>query len=292
MNILRTLLLTSLLLAWLSACGGKTEPNRPATEPLETEPSAAAGQDAAKPDEDTEPSVIEGSEIEEETIEIKDSADGQPLLTACVTRPDVTGLVDGAAKRAIDRYYDACYREEKEWWVGGLADFARENKKSAADCGGTFLPFTVMESSEIVYDGSAFLAIRRDVEAYTGGAHGSHMVYCENFRKADGELVTMADVFRTEDYKSVILSQIADRSSQEDTEGEYSGRDFYQNWDEMLDRSFDESSFFIGPESLTIVYQEYDIAPYSAGTQTFLVSYSDISNELSERFLQEIYGGK
>lgn len=285
MKLLRTLWTASLLVALLCACGGSdTTSSEPAQEAA---PPKAPEQETVQPSEEPEQSVIEGGDLGEETTVIRDSSDGLTLLTASIIRPNVDGLVEGAAKKAIERYYDNLYREEKEWWTGGLVDFARENKKAAADYGGDFLPFSVQETNEIVYDGSAFLSIKRDLEMYTGGAHGSHIVSCENFRKSDGSLVGLGELFRAADYKEALLRRIASWVLQNGF-----GGDYYENWEEMLDTNFDESSFCIGREALTVFYQEYDIAPYAAGAQYFPVSYADISNELSEPFLRDIYGGK
>lgn len=285
MKMLRTLILSSLLLALLCACGNRQTPSEPAQDAAP--PAPPQQEDTTDPPEEPTEAVIDGGELGEETTVIKDSEDGLPLLTACVTRPNVDGLLEGSAKKAVERYYDELYREQKEWWTGGLVDFARENKKAAADYGGDFLPFSALESNEIVYDGDAFLSIRRNTELYTGGAHGSHIVSCENFRKSDGSLVALHELFRTAEYKDTLLRQITDWISQQDLGGEY-----YDNWEEMLASGFDETSFSIGREALTIFYQEYDIAPYAAGAQMFPISYAAISNELSESFLREIYGGK
>lgn len=168
MKLLRILIVTSLLLALLCACGEREAPDGPAQEAAPTPPEPEQAEPAEEPAQVT----IDGGDSGEEMTVIKDSADGQPLLTAYIMRPNVDGLVDGAAKKAIDRYYDDLLREEKDWWTGGLVDFARENKKAAADYGGDFLPFTIYATNEIVYDGGAFLSIRRDTEMFTGGAHG------------------------------------------------------------------------------------------------------------------------
>lgn len=286
MKMLRTLFLASLLLAQLCACGNpqaasNPTPDAPSAEPPKQETSAAEKKEL--PFE----TISDDAEPDEETTTIEDSTDGQPLLTACIVRPNVDGLVEDAVKKTIDRYYDELYREEKAWWTGGLVDFARENKKNAADYGGNFFPFSVRESSEIVYDGEAFLSIQRDTEVYTGGAHGSHVVSCENFRKTDGSLVSLKDLFRIDSYKEVLLHHMAGWVANQNISADY-----YEGWEEMLDTNFNENSFSIGGEALTVFYQEYDIAPYAAGAQALPIPYADISNELSESFLRDIYGGK
>ncbi len=210
--------------------------------------------------------MVDGGDTREEAIIIKDT-DGLPLVSTYVTRPDVTGLVESAAKKAIERYYDDLYRQEQEWWTDGLVDFARENKKAAADYGGDFLPFTV----------------------YTGGAHGSHAVSCDNFRKSDGSLVKLSELFRDGSYQDVLLEHVAAYIRNSLPENAPA---LYDNWEDTLKSTFDENHFFIDREALTIVYQEYDIAPYTSGAQFFPVAYADISNELSESFLRDIYGGK
>ncbi len=285
MSMLRTFLITGSALMLLCACGNQKEtPAAPAAEILPAAPKQEEQQPAEPPAE----TVVDGGDTREEAIIIKDT-DGLPLVSTYVTRPDVTGLVESAAKKAIERYYDDLYRQEQEWWTDGLVDFARENKKAAADYGGDFLPFTVTETNEIVYDGKAFLSIRRDLETYTGGAHGSHAVSCDNFRKSDGSLVKLSELFRDGSYQDVLLEHVAAYIRNSLPENAPA---LYDNWEDTLKSTFDENHFFIDREALTIVYQEYDIAPYTSGAQFFPVAYADISNELSESFLRDIYGGK
>ena len=282
MKMLRTLFITGSVLLLLSSCGGREAPATSVTDTPPVQPKQETQPVPITPEE----TIIEGDQTQEECTTVNDT-DGLPLLTAYITRPDVSGLVDGAAKKAIDRYYDELYRKEAEWWTGDLVNFARENKKAAEDYGSEFMPFSIAETSEIVYDGSAFVSIRRDLETYTGGAHGSHAVSCENFRKSDGSLVKLAELFREADYKNALLQLLT-----QTIEGMEKQQSLYDNWQELLDQTFDADRFLIGPEALTIVYQEYDIAPYALGVQTFPLSYADLSNVLIEPFLREIYGGK
>lgn len=280
MTIRRALLISILLLTLLSACGRKETDISPE---IESDPPAQQ-----QPEEPATQTVIEGEEVSEEQTVIKDT-DGTPLVTVSITQPDVTDLVEGAAKKEIDAYYEELYRTEKKWWSGELVEFARENKKAAEDYGGEFYPFTVNETNEVMYDGEAFLSIKRDYEIYTGGAHGSNIIYCENFRKADGSLLQLTDVFRIEAYKPVVLNAIAASIEAEQAAGESV---YYADWEALIDTCFDENAYYLGDEALTFIYQPYDVAPYSAGVRYFPVSYADISNELSESFLRSIYGGK
>lgn len=287
MKMLRTLFLTGSVLMMLCACGEKTEP---AAQDTDVVPPASSNQDEQAPTNQPAETVVDGDETKEEMTVIKDT-DGLPLLTASVTRPNLSGLVEGSAKKTIDRYYDDLYQQEQKWWEEDLIDFARENKKAAANYGGDFLPYTVEETNQIIYNGDTFLSIRRDLSAYTGGAHGSNAISCDNFRKSDGSLVQLSELFRSNNYKELLVQNIAEqiKSMQEnpDKEAFFSG-----DWPDALENTFDESHFLISGEALTIVYQEYDIAPYAAGPQLFQIAYADISNELSETFLRDIYGGK
>ena len=287
MKMLRTLFLTGSVLIMLCACGEQKEP---AAQDADTVPPASSNQDEQAPADQPTETVVDGDDTNEEMTVIKDT-DGLPLLTASITRPNVSGLVVGAAKKSIDRYYDDLYQQEQEWWKEDLVDFARENKKAVANYGGDFLPYTVGGINQIIYNGDTFLSIRRDLSTYTGGAHGSTAISCDNFRKSDGSPVHLSELFREDNYKELLVQNIKEQieSMQEnpDNEAFFSG-----DWPDALESTFDEAHFLIGSEALTIVYQEYDIAPYAAGPQLFQIDYADISNELSETFLRDIYGGK
>lgn len=303
MKMLRTLFLTGSVLMMLCACGERKEPAAEADPPA----APTAGQDepapAAQPEpEDTllenggdgetkekaeQPAPPETPETPEEDVTVIKDSDGSPLLTACVTRPALSDLVEGAALKAINRYYDDLYRQEQDWWSEDLVDFARETKKASADYGGSFLPFTVNESSQVLYNGEAFLSVRRDLATYTGGAHGSNAISCDNFRKSDGSLVQLSELFREDNYKEILLQKMT-----EQIESAGDSMMLSANWPSTLESTFDETHFLIEDEALTIVYQEYDIAPYAAGAQLFRITYADLSNDLDESFLRDIYGGK
>ena len=112
--------------------------------------------------------------------------------------------------------------------------------------------------------------------AYLGGAHPDYGLHAWNFDLSSGTfvgLMTLTD--RPEELRETIVWEVASQIfASEYREG------FYNDWYNLL---LDKEDFevFFSPESLTVFFKEYEIAPHAVGVPIFEIPYSSISRFLN-----------
>ncbi len=129
--------------------------------------------------------------------------------------------------------------------------------------------------AEINRIGSLLSVLEGDY-VYLGGAHPGYGLYAWNFDLNNGmfvDLMSLTD--RPEELRETIVREVASQiSASEYREG------FYDNWYDILLEKEDFEVFF-GAENLTVIFQEYDIAPHAVGVPIFEIPYSSISRFLN-----------
>jgi hypothetical protein len=70
------------------------------------------------------------------------------------------------------------------------------------------------------------------------------------------------------DDKTYLLSQI-------DSQIKKNPDIYFENYKELIAKTFDRNHFYCTPDGIVIYYQQYDIAPYSSGIREFLIPYSN-----------------
>ena len=115
---------------------------------------------------------------------------------------------------------------------------------------------------------------------YTGGAHPNYMSQNFNFDLNNGKRIELNDIFEG-DYKKTLL-QAADKElrKQQDIPAKAPLNDFI--FEDNLTLNDD---FYLSPESITFVYDPYEIAPYAFGTITLPIYFKDIKDIIKKNGL-------
>lgn len=103
---------------------------------------------------------------------------------------------------------------------------------------------------------------------YTGGAHPVTDVETMNFNMNSGELLQYQDIFARTDGLYEFLSDYAYRALRPSL-GEFWQDDTFTGGLDPKAENF--QSFVVTPDGLVLIFEHYQIAPYSAGIQTCLV---------------------
>lgn len=124
--------------------------------------------------------------------------------------------------------------------------------------------FTLLSDYEVKINTAKTLSIVQKSYMYTGGAHGQHFVTTQTFDLTNGQLITLDKLFNNntyiEQFNKMIAQEIARRN-----------KSFY--WFKGIDAN---QKFFLTPEGLFLLFERYQIAPYSEGNIYFFFPYSDL----------------
>lgn len=119
------------------------------------------------------------------------------------------------------------------------------------------------------------------VDYFEGGAHGNHQLETMNFDVKTGRLLALKDIF-TPGYEhqlnNLLLKALKEKEGVK-TLAELKEKGYLNAMD-----IFTPQNFILGDETITFVYNPYEIAPYSVGETEIVISYSAIENILSHTF--------
>ena len=124
--------------------------------------------------------------------------------------------------------------------------------------------FTLLSDYEVKINTPKTLSILQKTYMYTGGAHGQHIVTAQTFDLTNGQLITLDNLFKDNTY----IEQLNEKITQEIARR---NKSFY--WFKGIDEN---QKFFLTPEGLFLLFERYQIAPYSEGNIYFFFPYSDL----------------
>ncbi|MCR4920301.1 MAG: RsiV family protein [Bacteroidaceae bacterium] len=121
------------------------------------------------------------------------------------------------------------------------------------------------------------------LETYQGGAHGSYQLSYLNFDEADGYL-DKRSVFREETLPRLI--EALTRQLLADNGCKTVDELIEQTSITMLGDIFVENNFLIRNDGIMFIYNQYEIAPYSAGLISIFLTYPQLRDFLRPEFVK------
>ncbi|NLJ59164.1 MAG: DUF3298 and DUF4163 domain-containing protein, partial [Tissierellia bacterium] len=136
-------------------------------------------------------------------------------------------------------------------------------------------PFNIYNAymvHEITYNENCFLSMYIDKYEYTGGAHGTTERSSYTWELWNGTNLSLRNFFKPgTDYRDFIIEEITRQADRNNRQDPYLYFDDYRS---LIIKNFNEDSFYLTPEGITIYYQQYDIGPYVSGIIEFTIPYS------------------
>jgi len=127
-----------------------------------------------------------------------------------------------------------------------------------------------LEANQIENDCDDVLSYSELIDTYLGGAHGSHYVQYFNFDRATGKLFSIQDVVPA-DKETLVLEAMQDRLC-EDWEAKDLADLQEKTGITMLGDLYLTNNFLLQGDSITFLFNQYEIAPYAAGLISVTVS--------------------
>lgn len=126
----------------------------------------------------------------------------------------------------------------------------------------------------ITYNDNCFLSLYIDKYEFTGGTHGNTIRTSNTWELCTGESIDLYCFFEPHiDYTHMIIQEIITQA--EENVKENPGI-YFDDYKDLIIKSFNPDSFYMSPNGITIYYQQYDIAPYATGIVEFTIPYVKI----------------
>ena len=157
--------------------------------------------------------------------------------------------------------------------LGDLFADANEYTAAMADAGIDDALFAMDLKVRDAYVNGDVLSIVLEEYSYTGGAHGSSLRCAFNYDLKDGHLLAWEEISAdsstlAKTLKEYIIAQASSNS--------YDDYYFFDYYEEYLDSAFGDGTWYFSNEGLTIIYNQYTIAPYAAGIIEFTIPLEEI----------------
>ena len=107
----------------------------------------------------------------------------------------------------------------------------------------------------------------------TGGAHGSSLRYALNYDLNDGKRLTWEDISTD---STALSKTLKDYIVTQASSSKYEDYYFFDYYEDSLDSAFGDDTWYFNNQGLTIIYNQYAIAPYAAGIIEFTMPLEDI----------------
>ena len=142
---------------------------------------------------------------------------------------------------------------------------AIETYKYNKENGYPTMVYEVYRNFEVTYNSLNIISLYADEYTFTGGAHGNTIRSSQNWNLIQGTLIPLENFFPNNPYFMInILKEINKQIA------EHPDIYFENSCNLVLDK-FNPKSYYIIPNNIVIYFQQYDIAPYSSGIQTFTI---------------------
>ncbi len=128
--------------------------------------------------------------------------------------------------------------------------------------------FEALQTFESTYNEACIISLYFDNYQYTGGAHGLTIRTSQTWNLRTGQMIKLKELYKCAgDYRRYIKDKIIEmiRANPEL---------YFENYEELVEQTFNINSFYCTPQGVVIYFQQYDIAPYSSGIREFLLPYN------------------
>jgi hypothetical protein len=130
----------------------------------------------------------------------------------------------------------------------------------------------------ITYNQNCAISLYFDKYEYTGGAHGNTVRLSQMWSLNTGRQISLRSLFPDNphyisDLKNEIISQI-------EVQIRMGNNIYFDNYKDLVNKTFNSDSFYLTPDALVIYFGQYDIAPYSSGIPEFHIPYKKVNAAL------------
>ncbi len=138
-----------------------------------------------------------------------------------------------------------------------------------------FFPFYYNRIMTVEYNDNNLLVVSDNVYLYLGGAHGMNNISYYNIDLKTGKLLKLPDIIKdTNALKKLIYNQLEEQN-----------RFLFVTGDNLPL----PSNFYISGKNLMLIYNPYEIAPYSEGQITVEFSFKDLKDIIDSGFIKTYF---
>lgn len=187
------------------------------------------------------------------------------ILKYSISYPKITYSDYSNCMECFNLYNESIALELQRRAENELFTEAKELYDFNSSNGYPLMTYEVMLDFNITYNFDNLLSLYYDEYIFSGGAHGNTIRSSQNWDLLNCYQVPFYCFWNNNPYFLIDVFKSINRQIAKNPEY------FFDNYCELVLETFNPESYYITPNCLTVFFQQYDIAPYSSGIQTFCV---------------------
>ena len=207
-------------------------------------------------------------QILEETLTVRE----KDVLHYRITYPKFVSSAFRRTLAGINRFYQQKAHEYRQHCRTIL--YAQAAEQVLYDPEGQFpiVSYEAILDFSVTYNDDCILSLYFDRYEFTGGAHGNTVRFSDTWGLQGGRrLPVSAFIARPVYFKTYLIDKVIEQIQQNIESGQAT---YFEPHESNAIETFRAENYYLTPKGLVVYYQQYDIAPYSSGIQTFLIPYS------------------
>lgn len=254
-----------------SACGGSTQQETTVTPAPVGQPSPSP---TPYPETTPEPEEVPAVSISIETINGVRTVDQFDVGTFSYEYPKI--IVNGEDSEAYDTLRS--WADEMQQTAESTAQNLMEEAEN------TYREFPLNFSSPFFYTRTlekpvvtdSITVVIENTSMYLGGAHPSHISYAWVIDTEDGKLLTLADLGVEDEIISAAAEDVVRQIKENGLKDQ-----LFPDFEDAVKDSILDGSWYLTKDGFALIFPEYSIAPYSAGSFEFTVGYGVLDGIIS-----------
>jgi len=207
------------------------------------------------------------TEVTENIIEGSFSFNGTEILRYKISYPVFSNLDYAECTERLNNFYHQKAIELKKYCDCALYDLALHSYRVAVRNNFPIPTFEVLQSYTVTYENDFIISLFFEHYKYLGGAHGSTTRHSQTWNLHRCRLIKFEQMATYPPNFRLHLFNFIEEEIKKEPET------YFENYSELLRRTFNKNSFYLTNDGIVIYYGQYDIAPYASGIREFLIPY-------------------
>lgn len=192
--------------------------------------------------------------------------DNTVILTYKIEYPEIVFSFYELGRNVFNRYNRSLAINLEKYVRGELYKSAKETYDYNKEHGYPIMVYEFLNVFEITYNKDFIVSLYMDKYEFAGGAHGNTIRSSQNWDLRIGRQLPLSYFYpNNPNYVADILKNIVKQISE-------NPENYFDDYCKLVLDTFNIESFYITEKDVAIYFQQYDIAPYSTGIPTFLIS--------------------
>ncbi len=200
------------------------------------------------------------------------------VLKYKIVYPEMIESIFLVGKKEFNEYYLDKARKAQKYAENELYKMAVEGYEYSVQNNYPVMQYELVSEYTVTYNELCVVSLYTDEYIFTGGAHGNTIRTSETWNLKTGKIITLEELYpNNPNFKTDIIREINLQIANEISLG---NNIYFDDYAELVVKSFNPKSFYLTPLGVSIYYQQYDIAPYSSGILNFVIDYNVMKVEL------------